>query len=86
MRRGLLQRSIHELLLDRRLLSKQCDDFGDVIHGYLRALRLGRLDCERFFGRLGVLEATLAHARAGGYLLFSARLRATARATICVSC
>jgi hypothetical protein len=24
---------IHELLLERRLLSKQCDDFGDVIQG-----------------------------------------------------
>ena len=70
---------------ERCLLSKQCDDFADVIHRYLR-FRLGRFDCERFFGRIRVLEAELFRDRGTGFLALNARLRATARVTTSASC
>src|ERR1039458_5028265 len=60
--------------------------FGDIVHRYLRARRLGRFDCGRFFGRIRVLDAGLGRALGGGFLAFNARLRATARVTNNASC
>lgn len=77
---------IDVLMLERRLLSKQRNDFDYVIHRYCRALGFGRFGCGRFFGRIRVLEAELFRGRGAGFWAFKARLRATARATTCASC
>jgi hypothetical protein len=61
-------------MLERRLLSKQRSDFGDIIHHDLRALGLGRFDCRRFLAgiRLPDLRAGF-----GGFFAGKARWRRT---------
>ena len=85
-RRRIGSPGVHELMLERCLLSKQGDDFGDIIDNYLRARVFGRFDCERFFGRIRVLEAGRLRDWGDGFLAFNARLRETARLTKSASC
>ncbi len=79
--------AVHDLDFQFRLLSKQRDDFVEVIHRYLRALGLGRFNCERFLGRIRVTVLMTADGRVERrFLVFEVRVRATARLTSSASC